>query len=95
MSHRWRPACFCGTREWLLQRLLLQLCKKVEAQDVASETFVRILHTGQLVAIHEPRAYLMSTAAKSIVLRQWWPRDLERACISTLPLPPQGTDIFG
>ena len=78
---------FTGHQGWLLQRLLLRLRNRAEAEDVTSETFVRVLHAGRLAAIREPRAYL-TTVAKSILLQQWRRRDIEQAYLDTLALLP-------
>ena len=78
---------FTGHQGWLLQRLLLRLRNRAEAEDVVSETFVRVLHAGRLSAIREPRAYL-TTVAKSILLQQWRRRDIEQAYLDTLAQLP-------
>ena len=78
---------FTGHQGWLLQRLLLRLRNRAEAEDVVSETFVRVLHAGRLAAVREPRAYL-TTVAKSILLQQWRRRDIEQAYLETLALLP-------
>lgn len=68
---------------WLLARLQQRLRNHAEAEDVASETFERILHTRRLRGLHEPRAYL-TTIAKHILLRNWRRRDLEQAWLEAL-----------
>ncbi|KKO61936.1 putative RNA polymerase sigma factor FecI [Janthinobacterium sp. KBS0711] len=79
---------FTGHQGWLLQRLLLRLRNRAEAEDVASETFLRVLHAGRLSAIREPRAYL-TTVAKSVLLQQWRRRDIEQAYLESLALLPE------
>ena len=86
-DHALAASLFTGHQGWLLQRLLARLRNRAEAEDVASETFLRILHAGSLAAIREPRAYL-TTVAKSILLQQWRRRDIEQAYFDTLAQLP-------
>lgn len=66
-----------------MARLQARLRNRAEAEDVTSETFVRVLAYRRLSAMQEPRAYL-STVAKSVLVQTWRRRDLERACIEAL-----------
>lgn len=73
---------------WLLSRLQQRLRNRAEAEDVASETFIRVMGYERVRALNEPRAYL-STVAKSVLARQWRRRELERAYIDSLAALPQ------
>ena len=86
-DHALAASLFTGHQGWLLQRLLARLRNRAEAEDVTSETFLRVLHAGSLAAIREPRAYL-TTVAKHILLQQWRRRDIEQAYLDTLALLP-------
>lgn len=79
---------FSGHGKWLLTRLLQRLRNHAEAEDVTSETFLRVLAGGHLAALKEPRAYL-STVAKSILIQQWRRRDIEAAYLDTLATLPE------
>ena len=86
-DHALAASLFTGQQGWLLQRLLARLRNRAEAEDVTSETFLRVLHAGSLAAIREPRAYL-TTVAKHILLQQWRRCDIEQAYLDTLALLP-------
>ena len=81
---------FTGHQGWLLQRLLLRLRNRAEAEDVASETFVRVLHAGRLAAIREPRAYL-TTVARRLLIDHYRRQSLEQAWLATLAQLPAPT----
>lgn len=80
---------FAGHHGWLLQRLHARLRNQADAQDLAAETFVRVL-VGPAPAggIREPRAFL-STIAKRLLFSFWRRRDLEQAYLDALALQPE------
>lgn len=80
---------FTAHHSWLLGRLQQRLRNRAEAEDVASETFVRVVGYGRAGAMREPRAYL-TTVAKNVLLQNWRRRDLERAYLDALAAAPQG-----
>jgi len=81
-------ALFSEHQPWLLSRLQRRLMNHAEAEDVASETFLRVLtRRGLLRTLQEPRAYL-TTVAKSILIQGWRRRELERAYLDTLAAAP-------
>lgn len=79
---------FSAHHPWLLGRLHSRLRNRAEAEDVASETFVRVIGAGRASHLREPRAYL-TTVAKNVLLQNWRRRDLERAYLETLAAAPQ------
>ena len=79
---------FAEHQPWLLERLRKRLRNVAEAEDVSSETFVRVLGYRRLQSMHEPRAYL-TTVAKNVLAQLWRRRDLEQAWIATLALMPE------
>jgi RNA polymerase sigma-70 factor (ECF subfamily) len=78
---------FAEHQPWLLDRLSKRLRNAAEAEDVSSETFVRVLGYRRLQAMNEPRAYL-TTVAKNVLAQLWRRKDLERAWLETLRLAP-------
>ncbi len=81
-------ALFTAHQPWLLDRLRKRLRDAAEAEDVSSETFLRVMGYKRLHAMHEPRAYL-TTIAKNILTETWRRRDLERAWMDALAALPQ------
>lgn len=75
---------------WLLTRLQARLRHLPDAQDLASETFVRVLAghgPEQLAALREPRAFL-TTVARRLLISFWRRRDLEQAWLEVLAQAP-------
>lgn len=81
-------ALFTEHHPWLLDRLRKRLRDVAEAEDVSSETFLRVIGYRRLHAMDEPRAYL-TTIAKNVLAQLWRRRDLERAWIATLAAMPE------
>lgn len=79
---------FLDHQPWLLGRLQRRLSNRADAEDLASETFVRVLAQPAPVAIHTPRAFL-TTIAKRVLLDFWRRRDLERAYLDAIAHLPQ------
>lgn len=79
---------FAGHHGWLLSRLQARLRNTAEAQDVASETFLRVLGYRQLDAVQEPRAFL-TTIAKRLLFTLWRRRELEQAYLDALAQRPE------
>lgn len=79
---------YAGHHPWLLSRLQARLRNRAEAQDVASETFLRVVAAPRPMPIDEPRAFL-TTIAKRLLFTLWRRRELERAYIDALALRPE------
>ena len=80
---------YAGHHAWLLSRLQARLRNTAEAQDVASETFLRVVASPQPVAaVEEPRAFL-TTIAKRLLFTLWRRRELERAYVEALAHRPE------
>lgn len=79
---------YAGHHPWLLSRLQARLRNTAEAQDVASETFLRVVAAPRPQAIDEPRAFL-TTIAKRLLFTLWRRRELERAYVEALALCPE------
>lgn len=79
---------FAAHHGWLLARLRARLPDTADAQDVAAETFLRLLagrERGQAATeeLREPRA-LLTTIAKRLLYTLWHRRELERACLEVM-----------
>ena len=70
---------------WLRGRLLRRLGCSFGAEDVASESFVRMAEHENLATVLDPRAFL-TTLSQRIVYDLWRRRDLERAVMEALAL---------
>ncbi|SDO87345.1 RNA polymerase sigma-70 factor, ECF subfamily [Rhodoferax sp. OV413] len=81
---------FAEHHGWLLTRLQARLHNTADAQDLASETFLRVVTYRQLDAVHEPRAFL-TTIAKRLLFTLWRRRELEQAYLDALALRPDDT----
>ena len=55
---------YVGHHAWLLSRLKARLRDTAEAQDVASETFVRVVAARPAAVVQEPRAFLTTIAKR-------------------------------
>lgn len=78
---------FKSDYHWLCTSVSRALGCPHSAQDIASETFVRVLALADPLAIREPRA-LLTTIARRLVYEGWRRQDLERAYIESLALAP-------
>jgi len=81
-------AFFAEHQPWLLGRLHQRLRNRADAEDLASETFVRVVAQPDLAAVGTPRTFVASLA-KRVLFDFWRRRDLERAWIDSLALAPE------
>ncbi|WP_296259572.1 MULTISPECIES: sigma-70 family RNA polymerase sigma factor [unclassified Pseudomonas] len=73
---------------WLCTRVSRAMGCPHGAQDIASETFLRVLALPDPASIREPRA-LLTTIARRLMYEGWRRQDLERAYLETLAQAPQ------
>ncbi|MBK0052734.1 sigma-70 family RNA polymerase sigma factor [Stenotrophomonas sp. S39] len=78
---------FVEHQAWLLGSLRRRLGNRADAEDVTSETFLRVITRRGLDAVEEPRAYL-GTVARNIVIQNWRRRELERVYLDALAQAP-------
>lgn len=81
---------FENNYHWLCGRLQRSTGCRYDAEDIASDTFVKVLNLPDLSAVREPRA-LLTTIAKRLMYETWRRRDLERAYIQSLLNAPVAT----
>ncbi|MGY2290581.1 sigma-70 family RNA polymerase sigma factor [Pseudomonas sp. SDO528_S397] len=74
--------------QWLCGAVSRSLGCYHSAQDIASETFLRVLALPDPSAIREPRA-LLTTIARRLVYEGWRRQDLERAYLASLAHAPE------
>ena len=79
---------FSEHQPWLLQRLSYRLRNRADAEDLASETFLRVITRPQADALEAPRAYL-ATVAKRLLINLWHRRELEQAYLDAIAALPQ------
>ncbi|MFJ4375823.1 sigma-70 family RNA polymerase sigma factor [Pseudomonas japonica] len=79
---------FKSDYSWLCARVNRAMNCPQGAQDIASETFLRVLALPDPSAIREPRA-LLTTIARRLMYEGWRRQDLERAYRETLSQAPQ------
>ncbi|MFK3799290.1 sigma-70 family RNA polymerase sigma factor [Pseudomonas sp. NPDC088444] len=68
---------------WLCERLRRRVDSAQSAEDIASDTFVQLLTSPNVVPIREPRA-LLTTIANRLIFQRWRRRDLERKHLEAL-----------
>lgn len=79
---------FCEHQPWLLHRLFDRLRHRGDAEDLASETFLRVIVQPNLSEVETPRAFL-TTIAKRVLFQFWRRRDLEQAYLQALAHLPE------
>jgi RNA polymerase sigma-70 factor (ECF subfamily) len=77
---------------WLQRWLRVKLGNANDADDLAQDTFTRILGRADLGALHEPRAFL-TTVAKGVLVNWYQRQALERAYLEALAVLPEPTAI--
>lgn len=75
---------------WLCARLSYRTGCAHSAQDIASETFLRVWSHTDPSAIREPRA-LLTTIAQRLMYEGWRRRELEKAYLQVLATTPEET----
>ncbi|QEI12717.1 sigma-70 family RNA polymerase sigma factor [Cellvibrio japonicus] len=84
-SHSFTESLYSDHHHWLKRWLRRRLDCPVQVEDLAHDTFVRILKSHQLAAapIREPRSYL-STIAGALLIDFFRRRTVERAYLEAL-----------
>lgn len=68
---------FRSDYRWLTDKLRRRIAYGCEAEDVASEAFLRLASLPNLANVQEPRA-MLTTLAKRVLYENWRRRDLEK-----------------
>ncbi|MDX5627937.1 MULTISPECIES: sigma-70 family RNA polymerase sigma factor [unclassified Brenneria] len=79
---------FRSDYRWLTDRLRRRIAYGCEAEDVASEAFLRLASLPDLASVQEPRA-MLTTLAKRVLYENWRKRDLEKAYFAALANKPE------
>lgn len=83
-------AIYRNDHRWLRGWLLARMGSKADADDLAHDTFIRVLcaHTGSQLALREPRAYL-ATIAGRLLANFYRRQSIERAWLDVLAMQPE------
>jgi len=84
LTHRqYLSELFVQHHAWLCERLRRLLKSRECAQDIASQTFLQLLASPNVVPIRQPRA-LLTTIAQRLIYQRWRRGDLERDYVQGL-----------
>jgi RNA polymerase sigma-70 factor (ECF subfamily) len=92
VPHSHFTALYSSHHSWLHRWLCVKLGNASDADDLAQDTFTRILGRADLAALNEPRAFL-TTVAKGILVNWYQRQALERAYLEALAALPEPTAI--
>ncbi|ATM87083.1 sigma-70 family RNA polymerase sigma factor [Yersinia massiliensis] len=81
---------YSSHHRWLKNWLHRRLGSAFDAEDLAQDTFMRILTGGSVAQIREPKAFL-STVAKRVMIDFFRRNALEQAWLDMLALMPEET----
>lgn len=73
---------------WLLQWLEKRVQDRVQAEDHAQDTFLRVITAKESSNLNEPRAYL-TTIAKRLLINHWRRNAIEQAYLARLATYPE------
>ena len=79
---------YLAHHSWIVQLLRRRLGNHQQAQDLAQDTFIRLMRQDVLPAFREPRAYL-ATVATRLCAEFFRRRALEQAYLESLALQPE------
>lgn len=88
IKHKLISQLFEQNYAWLCTRLSNRLGCSFNAEDIAAETFVKVLTLPDPGAIREPRA-LLTTISQRLMYESWRRRDLEKAYLQVLMDTPE------
>lgn len=77
---------------WLLQWLEKRVRDRLQAEDHAQDTFLRVITAKETPNLNEPRAYL-TTIAKRLLINHWRRNSIEQAYLARLAVYPEETVI--
>jgi RNA polymerase sigma-70 factor (ECF subfamily) len=77
---------------WLVSWLDKRVQCRLQAEDHAQDTFVRLMTSGQTPNLHEPRPYL-ATIAKNLLINHWRRTSIEQVYLERLSLLPEATAL--
>ena len=77
---------------WLIKWLEKRVKDRLQAEDHAHDTFLRIITSKETLNINEPRAYL-TTIAKRLLVNHWRRNTIERAYLERLSAYPEEVAI--
>jgi len=80
-------ALFKDHYAWLRSRAVRSMGCHFSGEDIAAETFLRVLGLSDLGTVREPRA-MLTTIAKRLMVDTWRRGDLERAYLASLQDEP-------
>lgn len=92
LPHPHFSALYRQHHSWLQRWLRVKLGNTNDADDLAQDTFTRILGRADLGALHQPRAFL-TTVAKGVLVNWYQRQALERAYLEALAALPEPTVI--
>ena len=72
---------------WLLKWLEKQVQDRLQAEDHAHDTFLRVITSKETLNLNEPRAYL-TTIAKRLLINHWRRSTIEQAYLERLSAYP-------
>lgn len=73
---------------WLLNWLHKQVACRIQAEDHAHDTFMRVIAARDVHSIREPRAYL-TTIAKGLLVNHWRRSAIEQAYWNSIAATPE------
>ena len=80
-------ALYADHHGWLRRLLSKKLGCQHKAEDLAHDTFLKVLVSETAAILHEPRAFL-TTVANGLVVSHWRRQDLERSYLDALQSQP-------
>lgn len=78
---------FRSDYRWLTDKLRRRISHGADAEDIASEVFVRLATIPELLQLQQPRA-MLTTLAHRVLYESWRRRDLEQAYLKVLADSP-------
>lgn len=88
--HRTVDDLYSDHHGWLLGWMRRRLGGGPHADDLAQDTFVRILSKPEAIIVREPRAFL-TTIAQRVLANHYRRQDVERAWLETLSALPESS----